>query len=275
MKLKGNLLNMKKSNITQRGICFSLVVLLCGINSISLGQRKAFTNDDILRLAKAGFSEETIIESIRTNEPRYDTSAEALVALKNAGISERIITAMLAAARPKTIPLQTDSGGRTLPNEIGVYVLKEGQYVELAVEAVEWKSKFFFPTTTVGSLTKSRLAAQLKSPQSALQLSGDEEFLVVCPEGVSATQYHLLRAEPNKDKREFRVDFQVLNNGVLLALGGAGKSAMRFDAEKISPGKFRVLLRELEKGEYAFLPPGTTSHSGTSSVDKMYTFGMR
>jgi hypothetical protein len=71
------------------------------------------------------------------------------------------------------------------------------------------------------------------------------------------------------------VDFQVLNNGVLLALGGAGKSAMRFEAEKTGVGEFQVLLRELDKGKYAFLPPGTTSHSGASPVNKMYTFGPR
>lgn len=257
------------------GNCFCLAALLCYLAGFSLGQNKAFANDDVLKMVKAGFTEETIIEAIRTNEPRYDTSVDALVALKNAGVSERIISAMLTAARPKTVTTVTDSEGRALPGEIGVYVLKEGRYVELAAEAVDWRSKFFFPTTTVGSLTKSRLAAQLKSPQSPLQLSGDLEFLVVSPEGVSAAQYHLLRAEPNKDKREFRVDFQVLNNGVLLALGGAGKSAMRFEAEKIGAGKFRVVLRSLEKGEYAFLPPGTASHSGASSVDKMYTFGVR
>lgn len=257
------------------GNCFCLAALLCCIASFSIGQNKAFTNDDVLKLVKAGFTEETIIEAIRTNEPRYDTSVEALVALKNAGVSERVISAMLTAARPKTTTLQTDSEGRALPSEIGVYVLKNGRYVELAAEMVDWRSKFFFPTTTIGSLTKSRLAAQLNKTQSPLQLSGDVELLVVCPEGVSATQYHLLRAEPNKDKREFRVDFQILNNGVLLALGGAGKSAMRFEAEKIGAGKFRVLLRSLDKGEYAFLPPGTASHSGASSVDKMYTFGMR
>jgi len=226
-------------------------------------------------MVKAGFKEETIIEAIHANEPRYDTSVEALVALKNAGVSEKVISTMLAATRARAGAPNIDGEGGTLPGEIGVYALKDWRYVELAVEAVEWRSKFFNPTTTVGNLTRNRLTAQLKSPQSQLQLSGAVELLVVCPEGVSATQYHFLRAEPNKDKREFRVDFQVLNNGVLLALGGSGKSAMRFEAKKVGAGKFRILLREMGKGEYAFLPPGTVAHPGASAVDKMYTFGLR
>jgi len=251
------------------GKCFCLAALLCCNASLGIGQTKVFTNDDVLKMVKAGFKEETIIEAIRANEPRYDTSVEALVTLKNAGVSEMVISTMLAAARDRASAPNIDGEGGTLPGEIGVYALKDGRYVELAAEAVDWRSKFFNPTTTVGSLTKSRLTAQLKKPQSSLQLSGAVELLVVCPEGVSATQYHFLRAEPNKDKREFRVDFQVLNNGLLLALGGSGKSAVQFEAERVGAGKFRVLLRELDKGEYAFLPPGTVAHPVTLSVDKM------
>jgi Ca-activated chloride channel family protein len=60
---------------------------------------KPFTNEDVLKLVKAGFGEETILEAIRTNECHFDTSADALTALKNAGVSEKIIMAMLAAGR--------------------------------------------------------------------------------------------------------------------------------------------------------------------------------
>lgn len=64
---------------------------------------KPFTNDDVLKLVKAGFGEETILQAIRTNECHFDTSADALTALKNVGVSEKIIRAMLAAGRvPKS-----------------------------------------------------------------------------------------------------------------------------------------------------------------------------
>jgi hypothetical protein len=75
--------------------------------------------------------------------------------------------------------------------------------------------------------------------------------------------------------RWFRVDFQVLNGGGLLALGGTGKREVKFETEKVSSGKFRVKLPPLEKGEYAFLPPGTVMRSSTPVVSRMYTFGVR
>lgn len=62
-------------------------------------ENKPFTNDDVLELVKAGFGEETILEAFRANECHFDTSADALTALKNAGVGERIIMAMLAAGR--------------------------------------------------------------------------------------------------------------------------------------------------------------------------------
>lgn len=273
-RVRGPSCNSPCARLRRRQAWWCLAVLLCCTATISLGQNKVFTNDDVLKMVKAGFAEETILEAIRTNEPRFDTSAEALLALKNGGVSEKIIAAMLTAARSKT---STAGGSRetdALPGEIGVYVLKDSRYVELATEAVDWRSRFFNPTTTVGSLTKSRLTARLDTAESRLQLSGNPTFLIVCPDGVAAMEYHLLRAEPGKDKREFRVDFRVLNSGVLLALGGTGKSAVRFEAEKAAAGKFKLKLPPLDKGEYAFLPPGTATHSATSSVGKMYTFGL-
>ena len=235
------------------------------------GQKIAFTNDDVLKMVKAGFSDDTIVEAIRTNEPRFDTSSDALFQLKQAGVSERVISTMLIATRDAA----STSGGRResdgLPGEPGVYILKDGRYVELAIEMVDWKSKFFSPISTTGGLTTSRLTAQLNAPQSRLQLAGDVELLIVCPDGVAATEYQLLRADLNKDKREFRVDFKVLHGGVLEPLGGIGRNAVGFEAKRLAAGQYRIQIRSLDKGEYAFLPPGVYPGSLTS---KMYTFGL-
>jgi hypothetical protein len=253
---------------------FCLAALLCCMTGFSLGQNKAFTNDDVIEMVRAGFNEETIIEAIRANKQNYDTSVEALVKLKNGGVSERVISAMLTAARTTLPPLKSDGEGAASPDEAGVYVLKDDRYVELATEAVDWRSKFFSPVTTVGNLTRSQLIAQLKGLRSPLQLSGDVELLIVCAEGVTAAEYHFIRAELNKNNRDFRVDFQALRGDVLIAIGGAGKSAMRFESEKIGAGMYRVRLRDLKNGEYAFLPPGTTTISGVLPSSKLYTFGL-
>lgn len=109
----------------------------------------------------------------------------------------------------------------------------------------------------------------METPESPLRLSGSPEFLVVCAEGAREIEYHLLRAEDNKKVREFRAEFQLLGYGSHVALGGTRKSKVPFTGEELVAGKFRLKLRELAKGEFAFLPP-------TKGVNgKLYTFALR
>ncbi len=81
---------------------------------------KSLTNRDVLEIVKAGFEGATIIQAIEANEPAFDTSAQALLELKNAGVSEPILRAMLAATRRKT-ETKTVSAQPSAPQEdIGI-----------------------------------------------------------------------------------------------------------------------------------------------------------
>ena len=54
-------------------------------------------NSEVLEMVAAQFSDETIVAVIAANPPRFDVTPRALVALKNDGVSERVIEAMLSA----------------------------------------------------------------------------------------------------------------------------------------------------------------------------------
>jgi hypothetical protein len=58
-------------------------------------------NDDVREMTHAQFSETTILAVIAANPTRFDVAPRALVALKGAGVSERVIEAMLAAETAK------------------------------------------------------------------------------------------------------------------------------------------------------------------------------
>jgi hypothetical protein len=51
--------------------------------------KKPITNQDVVRMARAKFSDATIIKTIHADDPKFDLSATALVALKTAGVSEQ------------------------------------------------------------------------------------------------------------------------------------------------------------------------------------------
>jgi hypothetical protein len=58
-------------------------------------------NDEVREMADAQFGDTTILAVIAANATRFDVTPRALVALKNAGVSERVIEAMLAAETAK------------------------------------------------------------------------------------------------------------------------------------------------------------------------------
>jgi hypothetical protein len=54
------------------------------------------TNEDVIRMVKGGLSDPTVIQAIEAAEPRFDTSPEGLVKLKQGGVSEAVIQRILA-----------------------------------------------------------------------------------------------------------------------------------------------------------------------------------
>jgi hypothetical protein len=53
-------------------------------------------NGDVVKMHKAGLAEETILAAIQKDTANFDTSADALIALKGAGLSEKVIQKMIA-----------------------------------------------------------------------------------------------------------------------------------------------------------------------------------
>lgn len=53
------------------------------------------TNDDVIKLVKAGLGEATVLQAIDAAEPAFDTSPDGLVKLKGAGVSDGVIQRLL------------------------------------------------------------------------------------------------------------------------------------------------------------------------------------
>jgi hypothetical protein len=80
-------------------ILFSVSLALI-LSPLALAQtnqaQKSLTNAAVVKLAKAGFKEKTIISIIYSRTPNFDLSADRMIELKRNGVSEKIIVAMLA-----------------------------------------------------------------------------------------------------------------------------------------------------------------------------------
>ncbi len=262
-----------------------LCILTVLVFGLALAQtKKPLTNDDVLQMVKAGFQESMIVKAIEANETNFDVSVQALMDLKNAGVSQSVIEAMLAAETRKKAPApaanppkespssgakpaSTDSPG--LPDEVGVYVIKSpGVLAAMEPEIVTWRTGGVLKGMATGGLTKGHVNGVVKKKHGSLQLAPPLEFVIRCPEGVSANEYQLLRLDEHGDRREFRA----ITGGILHASGGGERNAVPADAEKIASRTYKIKIAQLKKGEYGFLPPGAYGSASTASVGKIYTF---
>jgi hypothetical protein len=62
------------------------------------------TNQDVIKLVKAKVSDDLIIAKIKQSKTRFDVSVDALVALKEAGVSDNLIAVMMNPAAPPALP---------------------------------------------------------------------------------------------------------------------------------------------------------------------------
>lgn len=85
-----------KSFIGRSLLIVSLVLTLSTTLPAQQSQKEPLTNAAVVKLAKAGFKEKTIISIISARIPAFDLSPDRMIELKRSGVSEKIIVAMLA-----------------------------------------------------------------------------------------------------------------------------------------------------------------------------------
>src|ERR1035438_9284689 len=76
------------------------LLLLACVTALCFSQA-TLTNDSIIKMLKAGLSEDIVLSSIHSQPGKYSTGADDLIALKSAGVSDKIIAAMLP--RPRVV----------------------------------------------------------------------------------------------------------------------------------------------------------------------------
>ncbi|MFI5260320.1 MAG: hypothetical protein ACHQU0_00815 [Candidatus Paceibacteria bacterium] len=99
---------------------FAKIVLASMLFLLSLSAF-AFGNEDVIQLLKAGFGEDVVLNAISAANPAtFDTSANGLIKLKNAGASSAVIQKVLArqtASNSTTNVSMGTSGGGQCPTE--------------------------------------------------------------------------------------------------------------------------------------------------------------
>ena len=276
---------MRKSSI---GIVF-LVICSLGV------AQETLNNDGVIKLVKAGLSDDLIVTTINAAPGKYDTSANALFALRSAGADSKVIAAVLmkssgatpAAAVPAPAALTPARAAAPAasapappaaaptgppPSIVGVGVYYKdlnGAWKPVLPEIVDFKSGGVIKNIASADVVKKDINGRIQGAHSRVNAAFPVELAVYVPEGTEITDYELLRLHESRDSREFRS----VTGGVrvLHASGSASRDLIEFQTVRLAPGVYKITLESgLGTGEYGLLPPMAEGSSNAGSSGKIY-----
>jgi len=234
------------------------------------------TNESIVKMVKSGLGENLIVTMVQGQPGKYSLSPDELIKLKEAGVPEKVLAAMLAkgsaiaTASPGAAPSATLPADPDIPQgiEIGVYYKKGDRWEEMLPEVVNWKTGGVLKHIASAGIVKGDVNGNIQGPHSRNSLKTPVEVLVYAHEGVAITEYQLIHLHENTNYREFRT----VTGGVMHESGGAVRDLIPFEGKKVANRTYKVLLPSLGAGEYGFLPPEAVTLSKGASIGKMHTF---
>lgn len=243
--------------------------------AVSLAQT-ALTNDSIIKMVKAGLGDDIVVSTIKSQPAKFSTDPDGLIALKGAGVSDKVIAAMVdrmaangGAPTPAGPVTAAAPSGAGPVNEVGVYFRKSEAWADLNPEVVNFKTGGVLKSIGTAGIVKGDVNGHVNGEHSNTLIKTPVDILVYTPEGVSITEYQLLHLHEQKDSREFRT----VTGGVMHVSGGATRDLMQFESKKIAPRTYEILLPNLGAGEYGLLPPTGGDATGSSGrIGKVYSF---
>lgn len=186
------------------------------IGASAAASAATITNADIIQLLDAQMPESVILQSIASSTTKFDTSAKALIALKNKGASPAVLNAVISPKSLTAAPVSsgTATPGRAAPVAIAsnainpeeAIVLQGGQETSMQYIVAQMRTAAralgFGGMATYASLTGTKAARRL--PAEGF------EFIVSVPKNAQVAGYVTL------------ANFAVRNNGTREVSTGGG-----------------------------------------------------
>lgn len=263
-----------------------------------LSAQQALNNDSVIKLVKAGLSDDLIVSTINASPGTYDTSANGLIALKAAGVSDKVVAAVVTKATaqaptsaamalippPAAVPT-SDPDNPAAPHEVGVYIFSDR--FPAGAKMIMLKPSFYTEKIASGGalsgmtygLTKVKNKDVVSGAHANIRITDSQPTFYFYFEDVSAMsnshasltfgpslgyastpiEYVLRKFDIKKDTREV-----VLFSRSAYSGPGAieDNGATGFVYTKLRPGVFKVTLNApLSPGEYGFVDTGGTNKS--------------
>ncbi len=262
------------------------------------------TNEDIVKLVEARVGDPVIIAKIKTSAAKFDTSTEALIRLKQAGVSDAVLEAMVqASGAPGSVAaVPPDPNDPLSLHDPLIWLMKNERHGKRMVQL----EPTAYSQVKLGGPGRILVPLAPKSKWKAVVRGGSARVRVSEPRptfyfyfdkgsvaagqssqgpgppgplgtrGVwlagasSPSQFTLAKFEAKPDERELVIG-EMGGLGGSITMGVASKDTVEFDFEELTAGIYKVTPRvDLQPGEYCFFYTGT----GTAVGGQLFDFGV-
>jgi hypothetical protein len=238
----------------------------------------ALTNDAVVKMAKAGLSEDVILSMVNTRPAKYSVTPDSLIELKSAGVSDKIVAAMVARssvavpAAPPPTAASGDPNDPAAPHDSGIYVYskdRNGEYKMTVLEQAAYqgsKTGGLLGTVMTYGIKKAKMKAVIPGQHASIRTPDPQPVFYFYFEDKAAglgkgafgagavsnpNQFALVKLTVTKNSRETIIgEFGALGSST----GTNEKSMVTFRSERMRPGLYKVVpAAPMESGEYCFL----------------------
>ncbi len=244
--------------------------------------QSSMSNEDVIALVQADMSEDIILAAIRGADGGFDTSAAGLLSLKNAGVPDSIISAMVTSASPAAATSSAEaSGGGFNPETVSASDASGTHTMRYLTPNIRTASRGF----GFGGVAQY---ATLAGTSAQLRMDAEPSFVIAVPDNAQVQSYFTLAS------------FAVRSNGtreVLIAGGsGFGGFSTGIHPDRIVPVTTQLAANQssapagfslyeiepvspLASGEYAVvisagLAASAGIFAGYNGADSFYDFGV-
>jgi hypothetical protein len=281
---------MRNSALARRtlGALAILSVLVGAGLATPAAAQETLTNESIVAMLKGGLSEAVVLARIRSSPANFDTNTNSLLALKKAGVSDKVIEAMVsapksapaAAAAPAPAPAPAPSSGSAPPPSVSaaarssaggaaatlprdsIYHLNGAKYTELQPQVIEIEMNTAFFSQ------KSEIVLGGRKAEYRITDKQPQFYSYYAP-----TEALLVKLKPGDSKNDRNLK---MGSGGFHPFGGSSRQGVRSEdriavkSEREANGFYRITpASPLPTGEYGFVVL-----SGTSAGGRMFDFGV-
>ena len=168
------------------------LVLVLGPLAMARGHaEEVLTNESVIEMVKAGFSEAVILAKIRASPGKFDTSTDALVKLKAAKVPDKVVEAMIAGGGPAAPAPAASSAA----DPMIAYVSSTGP---MRLKPVHGEME-----TSVAPFAGARTEVVLPAPRAQYRITDKQPAFVT---NLAADQWALIRLKPGKNDRNLPIN---------------------------------------------------------------------